>query len=54
MLTASGHENSRSATFRELRRDLDFYDPFEVMECRVDDGFEVDCGEWDVPYPFND
>ncbi|MGW1507123.1 hypothetical protein ACWCQW_53655 [Streptomyces mirabilis] len=54
MLTASGKGNSKSATYREPRGALDTYDPFEVSECRVDNGIEVECGGWDVPYPFND
>ncbi|WP_405592320.1 hypothetical protein [Streptomyces sp. NBC_01190] len=53
VITASGYQNSTSKTWQEPRGNLDSYQPFEVKECRVDNGIEVECGGWDVPYPFN-
>jgi hypothetical protein len=52
-LTASGYQNEKTQTYSYVRQGLDSWDPFEVKECRVDDGVEVDCGDWDVPEPFN-
>ncbi|MFF0155985.1 hypothetical protein ACFYRY_00340 [Streptomyces sp. NPDC005263] len=52
-LTASGYQNETTQTYHEDRDSLDTWQPFEVMECRVDDGREVACGGWDVPSPYN-
>ncbi|MDT0616124.1 hypothetical protein, partial [Streptomyces lancefieldiae] len=48
-LTASGYQKSVSQTWSQQRGTVDLYDPFEVKECRVDGGVEVECGGWDVP-----
>ncbi|MEU0009477.1 hypothetical protein ABZ079_36030 [Streptomyces sp. NPDC006314] len=52
-LTASGYQNEKTQTYYENRSSLDTWQPFEVKECRVNNGEEVDCGGWDVPHPYN-
>ncbi|GAA2418090.1 hypothetical protein GCM10010420_55650 [Streptomyces glaucosporus] len=49
-LTASGYMAENSKTYSIERGRLDSWDPFEVMECKVDNGEEVDCGGWDTPF----
>ncbi|MYW00086.1 hypothetical protein [Streptomyces sp. SID3343] len=54
VLTVSGGNGStKSATYRNPRIELDSYQPFEIKECLVDNGWETECGGWDVPYPMN-
>lgn len=49
-ITASGYMAEKQATYTETRSGLDSWDPFEVKECKVDNGQEVDCGWWDTPF----
>ncbi|WP_159399475.1 hypothetical protein [Streptomyces alboflavus] len=53
VLTATGYLKETSRTFTKGRGWLDTHQPFEVRECQVDDGIEVNCGWWDVPHPYN-
>lgn len=53
VITVSGYGNENPRTFTKGRDWLDTYQPFEVKECRVDNGIEVECGWWDVPHPYN-
>ncbi|MFJ4950925.1 hypothetical protein [Streptomyces sp. NPDC088760] len=52
-LTASGYQTEKTETYHMDRDSLDTWQPFEVKECRVDNGREVECGDWDVPKPYN-
>lgn len=51
---ASGYLNETTQSFSQPRNNLDTAQPFEVRECRVDNGLEVECGwDYDVPHPYN-
>ncbi|WP_345666339.1 hypothetical protein [Streptomyces venetus] len=52
-ITASGKGNTTSASDSLYRWEADTEQPFEVKECIVDNGWETDCGGWDVPHPLN-
>jgi hypothetical protein len=47
-IMASGFMAEKSATYTHNWVGLDTSNQFEVKECKVDNGLEVNCGGWDV------